>query len=152
MFSWCVDDVTLYGCWQCGNVRVCGWCGLCTRLLTMWHFISICWQYGILTMLRICWDTLQMRLVKRNIASEHAQNARMHIILRMRKVSTGHLLSFHTFCEPNDSVSGKWFDLTRLRGCAGWSRLSLSQSHCLYMPEDTFPHGAAHLSSRLYHK
>ena len=36
--------------------------------------------------------------VKRTSAIEHAQNAQIQIILRMRKVSSGHLLYIRTFC------------------------------------------------------
>ena len=34
---------------------------------------------------------------KRKCTCQHAQNAQIHIILRMRKISFGHLLSIHTF-------------------------------------------------------
>ena len=57
---------------------------------------------------------------------KHMQNAHVQIILRMRKVSSGPFLSFHTFCCI------QWFcyrtvkALFRLRGCAGWSGPSLS--------------------------
>ena len=56
----------------------------------------------------------------------HAQNMRIHIILRMRKISSGSLLSIDTF------YSIQWFwkrtakVLIRLHGCAGWSGPSLS--------------------------
>ena len=55
-----------------------------------------------------------------------AHNVRVHIILYMRKVSTGHLLSNETF------YSSQWFclrtvkALIRLCGCAGWSGPSQS--------------------------
>ena len=68
----------------------------------------------------------QMRRAKRKTAFEHAWNLRVHMILRMRKVSSGPLLSSHTF------FSIQWFyyrtvkALIRLRGCAGWSGPLLS--------------------------
>ena len=46
-----------------------------------------------------------MGRAKRKSAFEHAQNVQIHIILRMRKVSFGRLLSIHTFC------SIQWFIL-----------------------------------------
>ena len=45
--------------------------------------------------------------VKRKSAFEHAQNAQIQIILRMRKVPPGPLLSIHTSVVPNASVSGQ---------------------------------------------
>ena len=39
---------------------------------------------------------------------EHAQYAQIRIILRMHKVSSGHLLSIHTLHPSSDSVSGQW--------------------------------------------
>ena len=57
-----------------------------------------------------------MGRIKRKSAFEHAQNAQIHIILHMRKVSSGHLLSIEIFC------SIKWLSLrtakaqSRLRG------------------------------------
>ena len=36
---------------------------------------------------------------KRKSTLEHAQNVRIHIILRIRKVSSGSLLSIDTFCS-----------------------------------------------------
>ena len=38
-----------------------------------------------------------MGRVKRKSAFEHAQNVRIHIILHMRRVSSGQLLSIETF-------------------------------------------------------
>ena len=67
-----------------------------------------------------------MDCVKRKGVFKHARNSKIQIILRMRNVSSGHLLSFHTFC------SIQWFcwrtvkTLIRLRGCAVWSGSSLS--------------------------
>ena len=78
-----------------------------------------------------------MGRVKRKSAFKHAQNVRIHIILHMRRVSSGHLLSIETF------YSNQWFykltikALIRLRGCAVWSGTLLS-----HMPEDMFSHGA----------
>ena len=40
-----------------------------------------------------------MGSVKQKSAFEHAQNARIHIILRMRKVSSGHMVSIETVCS-----------------------------------------------------
>ena len=48
-----------------------------------------------------------MGRVKWKSAFEHAQNMRIHIILHMRKVSAGQLLSIETFYTvSNDSVCG----------------------------------------------
>ena len=44
-----------------------------------------------------------MGRVKRKKAFEHLQNVRIHVILHMRKVSSGHLLSMETF------YSVRWF-------------------------------------------
>ena len=60
---------------------------------------------------------------------EYAQNVRIHIILHMPNVSSGHLLSIETFC------SIQWFCLwtvkawIRLHRCAVWSGL-----HCPHIP------------------
>ena len=40
-----------------------------------------------------------MGRVKRKRDFEHEQNEQVHVILRMRKVSYGLLLSIHTFCS-----------------------------------------------------
>ena len=69
---------------------------------------------------------LQMGCVKRKSVFEHAQNVWIYIIMYMRKVSFGHLLFIETFYNI------QWFRLRavkaliRLRGCAVWSRPSLS--------------------------
>ena len=50
-------------------------------------------------MLKLCMlvpITYQMGLAKRKSAFEHAQSVRIHIILYMLKVSSGHLLSIGT--------------------------------------------------------
>ena len=62
---------------------------------------------------------------KRKSPFKHAQTVRIHIILDMRKILSGHLLSIETFYII------QWFCiraakvLIRLRGCAVWSRPSL---------------------------
>ena len=59
--------------------------------------------------------------VKRKSAFEHAKNVRIHIVLRIRKVSSGPLLSMDTFYGIH------WFRLQR-----PWSDYA----------KDTFSHGA----------
>ena len=43
-------------------------------------------------------DTKDIDRIKRKSVFELAQNAQIQIILRMRKVSSGSLLSIHAFC------------------------------------------------------
>ena len=66
-------------------------------------------------------------------------NMRSQIILRMRKVSSGLLLSIHTFC------SIQWFCLRTVKVLI---RLRDTQAvlglRCQYMPRDTFSDGAVH--------
>ena len=75
-----------------------------------------------------------MDCVKRKRAFEHAQNERIHIILRMRIVSSVPLQNIDTF------YGSRWFwqrtmkAVIRLRGRAVWSGPSLSayaQRHVL---------------------
>ena len=86
-----------------------------------------------------------MGRVKRRSAFEHAQNAPIHIILHMRKVLSGHLLSTEIFC------SIKWFSLQtakaqiRLRGCAVWSGPLLSAYTKDMISRGTASHVAAHI-------
>ena len=62
-------------------------------------------------------EYIYMGRANEKYAFEHAQNVLIHIILRMRKVSSGSLLSIDIFC------SSQWFKqllakaLIRLRGC-----------------------------------
>ena len=70
---------------------------------------------------------------------EHAQNAQIATILRKRKVSSGPLLSIHTFFSINNFCKWKVKALIRLRECA------IYRGHrCPHMPEDRFffSHGA----------
>ena len=64
--------------------------------------------------------------IKRKGAFVHAQNIRIHIILRMRKVPSGHLLSIETFFSIKQFCLRTVKAQIRLRGCAGWSGPSLS--------------------------
>ena len=84
-----------------------------------------------------CWD-FHLDHVKQKSAFEHAQNAQIQTILHMHKVSSGTLLSIHTYVVSNNSVSGQkaWI---RLHGCAG---LCL---RCPHYSEDMFLHDVAHL-------
>ena len=79
-----------------------------------------------------------MGRVKQKSAFEHAQNVRIHNILRMREVLSGHLLSIETF------YTIQWFCLRTAKAlidCAdAQADLGL---RCLLMPEDTFLHGRA---------
>ena len=81
-----------------------------------------------------------MGRAKRKSAFEHAQNGRIHIMLHMRKVSSGNLLSTETF------YSIQWFclrtvkALIRLRVCTGWSGPSLSAFY-----RRRVSHGETHL-------
>ena len=75
--------------------------------------------------------------VKLKSAFEHAQNASIQIILRMRKVSSGLLLSIHLF---NYHVSGHWK--------LWWDCADAQADLCLrcpYMPRDTLSYDVAHL-------
>ena len=56
----------------------------------------------------------------------HEHNTLIQIILHMRKMSSGSLLSIHTFCSIQWFCYGAVKALIRLRGCAGWSGPSLS--------------------------
>ena len=60
---------------------------------------------------------------------EYAHNVRIHIILHMRKVSSGNLL----LISSNDSVSGQW---------GPEADLGL---RCPHKPEATFWHDAVHI-------
>ena len=44
-------------------------------------------------------ETLFIIRVKRKSGLQHAQNVQIRIILRMRKISSGPLFSYHTFCN-----------------------------------------------------
>ena len=69
-------------------------------------------------------------------AFEHVQNTQIQIILRMRKVSSGHLRSIETVVS-NVSVQGRpWSDCADAQADQG-----LRWPH---MPKDTFSYGAAH--------
>ena len=59
-------------------------------------------------------------------ASKYVQKVRIHIILHMRKVSSGPLLSIHTLCSIQCFCWWTVKTVIRLRGCAGWSGPSLS--------------------------
>ena len=74
-------------------------------------------------------------------AFEHAQNAQIQRILRMRKVSSGPWLSVHSVVS-DDSISGQWrpwWDCADAQAGLGF--------RCPHMPEDTFSHGVDHIHS-----
>ena len=60
---------------------------------------------------------IYMSRIKRKRAFEHAQNVRIHIILRLRKVSSGHLLSIVTLSCIQEFCWRTVKALIRLRGC-----------------------------------
>ena len=68
----------------------------------------------------------KMGLIKRRRVYEHAQNAQIHAILHMRKVSSGHLLSSEIVYSIQLFSLQTSKTLIRLCGCAGWSGPSLS--------------------------
>ena len=43
--------------------------------------------------------------IKRESPFKHTQNAQIQIVLRLRKISSRPLLSIHTFCHNENSVS-----------------------------------------------
>ena len=79
-----------------------------------------------------------MDCVKWKSAFKHPPNAKIQIILRIRKVLFGPLLPIHSVID-NDSFSGKW---------RPWSDCADAQAdlgiRCPQMPEDTFSYGSAH--------
>ena len=78
--------------------------------------------------------------VKRKWAFERAKTAQIQIILRMRKVSYGSLLSIHTISVvSNDSVS----EQGRPGSDSADAQAGLGL-RCPNMPEDTFPHSSVH--------
>ena len=84
--------------------------------------------------LKLTWKSLFYNgRVKRKSAFSHAK-MHIQIILRMRKVSSGHLLSIHTFCSIQ-YVSGQW----------PWSDCADAQAdlglRCPHRPEETFSPG-----------
>ena len=94
-------------------------------------------EYGWYTSLR--WpDTVWPCQAK--TVFEHAQNVRIHIILRMRKVSAGICSPLIHSVVSNDSGSGQW---------RPWSDCADAQAdlglRCPHMPEDMFSHGTVRL-------
>ena len=71
-------------------------------------------------------DTIYERAKRKVPFFEHAQNVQIHIILRMRKVSSVHKLSINAFTSIQCICKQMVYTLIRLRGCAGWSGPSLS--------------------------
>ena len=72
------------------------------------------------------------------------KNARIKIILRMRKVSSGSLFSIDIFCMSNNSVSWQrmpWSDCADAQAGLGL--------RCPHMPEDTLSHGVAQVKIRV---
>ena len=77
---------------------------------------------------RYPWNVSHVHLsrARRKSALGHAQNVRIYIILRMRKVLSGHLVSIDTFYSFQQCLQRTAKALLRLQGCAGWSWPSLS--------------------------
>ena len=90
-----------------------------------------------------CVISRQMGPVKGKSAFEHEQNGQTEIILRMRKVSSGHVLHLIHFIVFKDSVSGQrrsWSDCADAQADLGL--------RCPHMPEDTFSHGPARIMTK----
>ena len=72
-----------------------------------------------------------MGCIKQKSSFEHVQNTEIQINLHICKVSSGPLLSIHTFC------CSRWFCqwtvklLIRIWGCTGWSEWAISVHICL---------------------
>ena len=64
--------------------------------------------------------------IKRKNVFKHIQNVQIQIILHMCKVSSGPLLSIHTFCSIQQCCYQTVKALIRLHKYAGWSGPSLS--------------------------
>ena len=79
-----------------------------------------------------------MGRVKRKTSFEQAKNAKIQIILRMRKVSFDFCPPFIHSVVSNGSISGQW---------RPWSADVQADLgfRCPHMPKDTFSHGAAHI-------